>query len=482
MLPNVEICSRARHARDPRFDGRFFIGVITTGIFCRPICPVKTPNEENVRYYASAAAALDAGYRPCLRCRPETAPSIPEWTIGSETVIRGLRRIEEGFLIESTVDALATSLGVSTRHLNRLFHDELGATPASFSRSRRLQLAKRMIVDSRLAMTDIASAAGYRSLRRFNDEIRAVFKTTPTSLRRDRKGACPALRFQLPLRLPYDRSWVLEFLATRAIDALEWVEGDRYHRRLEDGETLTADFVDDALVVTIPSSHVRHVSDYLVRIRRVFDLDADPDAIDSHLGAQDVLRDVVARFPGIRVPGVWDPFEGVVRAILGQQVSVARARNLAVRLMEWVAEEAGDDAASAGFPAPGALVRDDIGIIGMPSRRGHAIASIARRVRDQGRQWLKDSATVREVFDATPGLGPWTAAYVMMRVCRDADAFPASDWVLMKVLGASARQVEATSEPWAPWRAYAVMYLWKRASLGLRPATSSELRNKPNRR
>lgn len=303
MLPNAEICSRARRARDPRFDGRFFTGVITTGIFCRPICPVKTPREENVRYYASAAAALDAGFRPCLRCRPETAPSIPEWTIGSETVIRGLRRIEEGFLNEATVDDLAVSLNVSTRHLNRLFHEELGATPKSFFKSHRLQLAKRLIVDTRLAMTDISAASGYRSLRRFNDDIKSVFKSTPTGLRRERGGTCPALQFRLPLRLPYDRTWVMDFLDKRAIDSLERVDGDRFERRLGDGATLVAKLEADALRVTIPASHVRHVSDYLVRIRRVFDLDADPEAIDSHLGRHATLADTVSRFPGIRVPG-----------------------------------------------------------------------------------------------------------------------------------------------------------------------------------
>ena len=433
--------------------------MITTGIFCRPICPVKTPHEENVRYYPSAAAALDAGFRPCLRCRPETAPSIPEWTIGSETVIRGLRRIEDGFLNDATVDDLATSLNVSTRHLNRLFHDELGATPKSFFKSHRLQLAKRLIVDTRLAMTDISAAAGYRSLRRFNDEIRRVFKSTPSSLRRERGGSCPALEFRLPLRLPYDRCWVLSFLDKRAIDTLERVEGDRFERRLSDGATLIAEFQDDALVVTIPASHVRYVSDYLVRVRRIFDLDADPEAIDSHLGTHDALADTVSRVPGIRVPGVWDPFEGVVRGILGQQVSVARARDLAVRLMQLVCPD-GD----GRFPSPAALDRDDIGVIGMPRRRGHAIAAVAREVRDHGTDWLQDSETVREFFAATPGLGPWTAAYVGMRVSRDADAFPSSDWVLLKVLGGKPRDVEARSRAWAPWRAYAVMYLWQQSA------------------
>lgn len=458
MLPSAEICRRAHRARDPRFDGRFFVGVSTTGVFCRPVCPAPTPRAGNVRYFPCAAAALAAGYRPCRRCRPEQAPVPPRWTNGGATALGALRLIDDGFLDGGNDDALAARLGIGARQLRRQLIAEVGASPAALARSRRLLIARRLLDETDLRVVDVAMAAGFGSLRRFNDAFRAAFKTTPRAARR----SAPAERemiLRLPLREPHDIAGSFDFLRDRALAGLEEVGGNEYRRRVGEGAWLAASAEGNTLRVAIPAVAVANSADMLRRVRRLFDLDAHAGAIDAHLATEPKLRRQVAARPGVRVPGVWDAFEGAVRAVLGQQVSVARASALAAAIRE----RFGD----GGFPAPSALARADVAAIGIPGARGAAIAAIARQVVAEGDAWLADPTALRERFAAIRGLGPWTAEYAAMRVAGDPDAFPDSDWGVLKALATTAGGQPATpaaARRWAvplrPWRAYACRHLW----------------------
>lgn len=478
-IPAPEICRRARLARDPRFDGRFYVGVLTTGIYCRPVCPARPPAEDNVRYFATAATAQDAGYRPCLRCRPEAARRLPEWTLGSATVIRALRLIDAGYLDGRTVSDLAAELAVSQRHLDRLFREQLGTTPKSLGRVRRVQLAKRLIDQSRLPLAELAMRAGYGSVRRFNDEIRSTFGRPPRALRRG--GAASAqespesISLHLPVREPYDAQWVFSFLAARSLPGLEEVDGLEYRRRLSgtEGCWLKVRWQDAGLCLEVPRSFGGNLAGLLQRVRRIFDLDADPEAITAALGAEPRLEDVVREHPGLRVPGAWNGFETTVRAILGQQVSVARATAMAGALCR---EFGGGD-----FPGPDALAEADVAAIGMPGQRGAAIRALARGVA-AGDLVLDDGADFEELEErllAIPGLGPWTVGYVSMRVARNPDAFPDKDWVVLKALDASPSAARQTADGWRPWRAYGVVYLWKLAE---RLRASGEWRGRGARR
>ena len=464
MLPAPDICRRARLARDLRFDGHFVVGVLTTGVFCRPICPATPPAEENVRYFATSAAAREAGYRPCLRCRPERENSLPAWTIGSETVVRALRLIDDGYLAERPVRDLAAEFGVGERHMNRLFRTELGTTPKAMALMRRIALAKRLIDDTNLAMTDVARAAGYGSVRRFNDEFLRVFGRAPRTVRRRRAVHRPTtdVHLCLPTRKPFNADWVFSFLARRALPDFETVEGHTYRRRMED-HFISVSLKDDALWLIVPGALVDQTAEILACVRRMFDLDADPHAIDSHLGKSSELEPWVRAAPGIRVPGAWDSFEGAVKAILGQQVSIDRAAVLSTKLVRMFG--------AGGFPSPAALADADIAAIGIPGARGAAVRGVARAVLERGATFLSQPHRAREILLGIAGIGPWTAEYVAMRVARDPDAFPASDWAVRKVLDASARDALRRAEPWRPWRAYAVMYLWRASSAHVQRGT-----------
>lgn len=489
MLPELEVCRRARAARDPRFDGRFFVGVLTTGIYCRPVCPARMPAEDNVRYFPSPASAQDAGFRPCLRCRPEMARRLPEWTLGSQTVVRGLRMIDAGFLDEQDVDALAARLGISSRHLNRLFLEELKATPKSLARTRRVQLAKRLIDGSGLPLAEVALRAGFGSVRRFNHELRAAYGRPPRELRRGatenprrvaadarEEGAAEMITLTLPVRGPYHADWVFAFLEQRALSGIEAVELDptggahEYRRALfVDGRRagwVSVRWTGDGLLLRVPVAGTDNLGDVLCRVRRIFDLDADSAAVDSMLAEDPLLAAQIHSDPGLRVPGAWDGFEIAVRAVLGQQVSVARARDLALALCA----RFGD----GGFPDPAALVHADVAAIGMPGKRAEAVRALARAVLD-GELQLDEGAepqALSEALLALPGIGPWTAGYMGMRVARNPDAYPDNDWVVLKMLESTAAGARRRAEAWRPWRAYAVMVLWRAA--GIRRAGARE--------
>ena len=444
-------------SRDPRFDGRFFTAVVTTGIYCRPVCPARPPARENVRYFPSAAAAQAAGYRPCLRCRPEAARRLPEWTVGSETVVRALRMIDAGYLDDHGVEDLAAQLGFTCRHLNRIFRSEVGETPASLGRAHRVQLAKRLIDAGDLRLSEVAMHAGYGSVRRFNDEMKAVFGCPPSRLRR--RGAsrqAKPLKLRLAVRKPYNADWVFGYLAKRTLEGVEVVRGLSYRRRLNGPAAgwLEMRWEDGGLVATIPPALQVTLGEVVRRARRLFDLDADSAAIDAHLSGDGLLGPRVRAAPGLRIPGAWDGFETAVRAVLGQQVSVARATRLAAMLMD----RFGDGA----FPSPAALADANPAEIGLPGRRGEAIRRLAAGVAAGSLQLDEcvDSGKLREQLCGLPGIGSWTASYVALRVAKDPDAFPESDWGVLKALGTTAAGARRRAKAWAPWRGYALMYLW----------------------
>jgi len=474
MLLSTAICSRARKTRDPRFDGRFFIGVLTTRIYCRPICPVRSPKEENIRYFLSAAAAAEAGLRPCLRCRPECSPGTPAWLGTSATVSRALRLIGESTLEDSSMDTLAERLGIGSRHLRRLFLKHLGASPIAVAQTRRLHFAKKLIDETQLPMRDIALASGFGSVRRFNATFQDTYKRTPTHLRKlaHQAGiqAADEYHFQLRFRPPFAWDALLEFLAPRATPGVEAVHNGHYRRTISlDGHVgwLDAELnsAGNAISLSIHFPEPRWLFQIVERVRQMFDLAADPQEIASHLRRDPVLRDRVTARPGLRVPGSWDGFELATRAILGQQVTVKGATTLTASLVRSFGTPtvAGSDLTHL-FPTPEKLADSDLQSIGIPRARANCLRAIAQAVLDKKLVFSGVANTEDFVnqFCELPGIGSWTAQYVAMRALGEPDAFPASDLGLMHASGIrNPRQLEDASQSWRPWRAYAAMYLWQ---------------------
>lgn len=477
-----DACYRAVSTRDPRFDGQIFTGVKTTGIYCRPICPARTPRSENVRFFPSAAAAQEAGFRPCLRCRPETAPDLGAWRGASNTVSRALALIEMGALDEAGVEALAERVGVGERQLRRLFHRHLGASPVAAAQTRRVLLAKQLIHETRLPMTEIALAAGFGSIRRFNETFQQLFRRPPSALRRAgtpevSAGPSGEITLMLRYRPPYDWAAMLDFLRLRAIRGVETVQGETYSRAIAlDGSVGTLSVEPavgaDALKVAIRFPRLSALPAIIARLRRVFDLGADPAAIGAQLSEDPILAPLIAARPGLRVPGAWDGFELAIRAILGQQVTVTAAIVLAGKLVEGHGESLGPTAARPGlthiFPTPERLAAADLTHLGMPGARARALSAMGAAVAANpsilaGRTGL-DDAIAR--LKALPGIGEWTAQYIALRALREPDAFPAADIGLMRALEDEAgrrpnpAELLAMAERWRPWRAYAAQHLW----------------------
>ena len=470
---------RARLSRDARFDGRFYIGVRTTGIYCRPICPANPPKSENVTFYPTAAAASEAGYRPCLRCRPECAPGTPAWAGTSTTVQRGLRLIADGALDDGNVERLADRLGVTSRHLRRLFTQHVGASPLAVAHTQRLHFAKRLIDQTGLSMQDISVAAGFGSVRRFNDTFRKTYGRTPRELRRGRETVVTsaALSVQLPYREPYGWQGLLEFFAGRATSGVELVEGGRYLRSIEIGEThgiIEIREDNGALSLTVHGIGTESLFSIVQRVRGMFDLDAAIDDIGSTLSRDRDLRGWLKENPGLRVPGAWDGFELTVRAILGQQVSVKAATTFAGRIAERYGQQI--DVPVAGvpsapdklFPKPQKLQRARLENLGVIRSRAQTIRDLARAVVSGrlGFDLAQDSSEFRAALLSIKGIGEWTAEYVAMRALKNPDAFPASDLGLLRAFdspgGERLRPAEllARAEAWRPWRAYAALLIW----------------------
>jgi AraC family transcriptional regulator of adaptative response / DNA-3-methyladenine glycosylase II len=473
MLLDPEQCYRALRTHDARFDGRFFVGVGTTRIYCRPVCTAKTPHQRNCRFFPSAAAAEAQGFRPCLRCRPELAPGYAAVDANRRLAQSAAGLIEDGRLADASLPELATALGVTDRHLRRVFQQEFGVAPVDYAQTQRLLLAKRLLTDSSLAVIEVAMASGFASVRRFNHLFRTRYRMTPGELRASAATApAQSLAFDLAYRPPYDWEAMLAFLARRAIPGVEAVDAKSYARTLcvERNGRMHAGWLSvapsrrkAALRVTLSASLAGALPTVLARVKRLFDLACRPDEIAECLGA------LAAKNPGLRLPGAVDGFEIAVRAILGQQVTVHAATRIASRVVAAFGDAIETPYAELHHLFPRAAVLaaldpSEIAAQGVIASRARAIAALAAEVA-AGRLHLDASADV----DATlarlhdiPGVGPWTAQYIAMRALAWPDAFPHPDVAVLKAMKhAKPREALAAAERWRPWRGYAVIHLWK---------------------
>ena len=466
-------CYRALATHDPRFDGRFYVGVRSTGIYCRPVCAVRLPRQENCRFYPSAAAAEAAGFRPCLRCRPELAPGFAAVDASARIVQSAIGMIDDGFLEDRGIEDLADRIGVTSRHLRRVFEAELGVAPVEYAQTQRLLLAKRLLTDTALSVTDVAFASGFSSVRRLNALFRARYRMPPSRLRERRDEAVPGtLAFALAFRPPYAWEGMLQYLSARAIAGVEACDGRRFRRTLaisHRGEA-HAGWIEawpaprKALFeLRVSASLARVVPQVLARVRHALDLGADPEAIAGTLGP------LAEAEPGLRIPGAYDGFELAVRAVVGQQVSVAAATTLLGRLARRFGTPqdgapAGLDCTFPGADVIAALAPAELGAIGLTPARARTIVALANEV-TAGLD-LSPSARPRETQDrlaTIPGIGPWTVQYVALRALGLPDAFPHTDLGVMKALSETQpARVLARAEAWRPWRGYAAMHLWRR--------------------
>jgi AraC family transcriptional regulator, regulatory protein of adaptative response / DNA-3-methyladenine glycosylase II len=499
VIEDPDRCYQAAQSKDARFDGQFFCGVTSTGIYCRPSCPARTPKRENVRFYPTAAAAQQAGFRACLRCRPDATPGSPEWNIREDVVARAMRLIRDGVVDREGVEGLAERLAYSARQLNRLLTAEVGTGPLALARAQRSQTARVLLETTELPIAHVAFAAGFSSVRQCNETVRQTFADTPSGLRARaarsaagkqakegrRNTASQAIRLRLPCRQPFDAASVLTFLGLRALPGVEALDGTSYTRslRLPHGHgvvTLRAPEVTTDQGVEGPSyvegellvEDLRDLHTAVARCRQLLDLDADPVAIWEALRDDPLVGALVRSDPGRRVPGAVDGFELAVRAVIGQQVSVSGARTVAGRLVD----AAGDPlptpsgAVTHLFPTPAALVElaeRDPAAFAMPAGRRRALVALAQAV-DAGDVVIDpgaDPAELRRSLVALPGIGPWTAEYVAMRALRDPDAFMPTDLGIRRAAVALGLpddpvHLRELTEHWRPWRSYAMVHLW----------------------
>jgi AraC family transcriptional regulator of adaptative response / DNA-3-methyladenine glycosylase II len=455
------VCARARLTRDPRFDGKFFIGVRGSGVYCRSICPAPTAKEKNCRYFATAAAAAEAGYRPCLRCRPESSPGTPAWLGTSTTVSRALKLIGASGLEDGGVEGLAERLGVGARHLRRLFLKHLGATPNAVAQTRRVHFAKKLIDETGLPMTEIAIAADYGSVRRFNAAIRKTYHRTPSQIRAiaRQKTALPENQylFRLRYRPPYDWKGTLAFLAACATPGVEAVDEASYRRTISLGGSdgsfdISHDPKEPALSARIQFGDPRALIFIVERIRALFDLNADWSRIVSRLANDPLLAPRLIANPGLRVPGCWRGFELAVCAVLGRKTDPRHAAETAGRMTRMFGRPllAGSGLTHL-FPQPDALADADLARAGVSAKRAESIRALASAVRDGELRFEgnADSPAFLARFRALPGIDERTAQYVAMRTLGEPDAFPCDD-----------ESLRQRSESWLPWRAYAAICLW----------------------
>ncbi|SOY65121.1 AlkA N-terminal domain-containing protein [Cupriavidus taiwanensis] len=475
MNLDPDTCYKAVASHDRRFDGRFFVGVSSTGVYCRPVCAVRTPKRENCSFYESAAAAEKHGFRPCLRCRPELAPGHGLADISGRLAQAAATLIDEGFMADGSVAALAARIGVTERHLRRLFDAQFGVSVLEYAQTQRLLLAKRLLADTALPVTEVALAAGFGSVRRFNDVLKTRYGLTPLALRRRAAdGVADRLVFELGYRPPFAWDAWLRFLATRAVDGIEAIRDGAYLRtlRVEAGGSshlgwVRIEHVPRRLVlrVTLSASLARAIPQALGKVRRLCDLGCRPDVVDRHLG------ELAEAMPGVRLPGCVDGFEIAVRAVVGQVISAVQARRILAALAQragQVLDGAPPDGLRYTFPGaaavavlPEAALRE----AGVSPGKARTLQVLSRRVAD-GTLVLDPHAAPEQAVAALSeidGIGDWTAQYVAMRALGWPDAFPGTDYALRKVLGVTtARAMHARTAQWAPWRAYAAIHLWHR--------------------
>jgi len=451
----------AHKAKDRRFDGKFFIGVTSTKIYCRPICKAKTPKPENCTYHPTAAAAEAAGFRPCLLCRPELAPGNSPIEHASRLAITANNRIQAGALDEQSIEQLAGDLEISSRHLTRILRSELGASPQQLNLTRKLHIAKKLLTETSLPVNQIASIAGFNSARRLNDLFQVHYRLTPTTWRRSKKPPGDMINLTLQYREPYALAPLLGFFKTRALPGIEVLTDSTYSRTVQIKE------FQGWMQVSLPSARKCTVSitpslapvipQIIHRTKRMLDLDASPDSIHCAISSLDPI-------PGLRLPGAFSPFETAIRAILGQQVSVAGASTLAARLVQKFGEpiEVGVAGLTHLFPTPGQLAGsspEEIAQIGLPLARAKSITSFAQAIASKSISLT--SGLEEKSLTVLPGIGPWTAQYILMRCIADPDAFPSGDLGLLKAFGTkNHEQLNQAAEAWRPYRAYAAIQLW----------------------
>lgn len=462
-----QTCEQARLNRDARFDGRIFIGITTTGVYCRPVCPSPHARREHVRYFPTAAAAAQAGFRPCLRCRPEVAPGTPAWNGTSTTVSRGLRLIADGALDEDDVEALAERLGVTSRHLSRLFMRHLGASPTTIARTRRVLFAKQLLSDTHLTMAQIAMAAGFGSIRRFNDVFRHYYGRPPSELRR--MGRPPSVEqdeyvLHLAYRPPYDWSALATFLSDHAIPGVESVRNGAYRRSIvvRDCQGLLEVMPEpglDMLRVRIQLPRPEGLLQVVTRMRAMFDLAADPELIERRLGADPVLAPLLRAHPGLRVPGAWDAFEVVLQALLDERCGPRERREVLGGLAERYGtptEFRADEDVARAFPSAQTLVTADLG--GLPRPTAQTIQAVARVLCALEHSSWRDELLARLSVAVQPEED--TLQYIAMRALDDPDAFPASGRCLGPTGGSALPEAWwSNAKDWKPWRSYAALYL-----------------------
>jgi AraC family transcriptional regulator, regulatory protein of adaptative response / DNA-3-methyladenine glycosylase II len=469
LLPDADTCYRALQSRDPRFDGWFFTAVRTTGIYCRPSCPAITPQRRNVTFHPSAAAAQRAGYRACKRCRPDASPGSPEWNIRGDLAGRALRLIGDGVVDRAGVPGLAARLGYSERQLHRTLVAEVGAGPLALARAQRAQTSRVLLETTDLPVTDVAFAAGFASVRQFNDTVRAVFATTPSALRSKRRADLPGeagvVTLRLPYRQPMQLTTLLDFLGAHAVPGLERYDDATFSRVLDapHGPAHVALSVGDGVVLCRMRLHdTRDLVAVVARVRRLLDLDADPVAVDAVLGDDPGLAPLIGKRPGIRSPGTVDGFETAVRTVVGQQISVSGARTVLGRIVAEHGRPAFPDEAWLRFPTPDRLAALDPAALPMPRARGRSIVALATAFAsgavelDPG----ADRDDIRSGLLALPGIGPWTADYLLMRAVAHPDVLLSSDLIVRRSADDLGIDLADGRPGWSPWRSYATYHLW----------------------
>ncbi len=476
IVEDFESCYRLSESRDPRYDGIFFIAATSTRLYCRPSCPARQPKRANVRFYPTAAAAQSAAFRACKRCRPDAAPGSPDWNWRADHVARAMRLIADGTVDREGVPGLARRLGFSKRHLRRLLADEVGASPIALARAQRANTARLLIESTAMPFADVSFAAGFHSVRQFNDTIRHVFASTPREMRRRSTGGSPGplgvIELRLSCREPFDGAALLRFLAVRAVPGLEEVTGDTYRRALALAHgTGVVELTPEASAVrcVLRLDDLRDLTTAVARCRRLLDLDADPMAIAEALGPDEVIGDLVRAGPGLRVPGCVDGDELALRAVIGQATSLRAARARTARLVGTFGKplEQPFGTVTHVFPSSAVLAEANSEALAGTALRREALQALAARLAngDVRIDVGSDPSEALTKLLAIPGIGTWTAGYVAMRGFHDPDAFPAGDAGLHRALKAlgrpdDLRPLAVMQQRWRPWRAYAAIQLW----------------------